>query len=87
MLFASWKELRAIALRCGWVESRIKGDHLVITRAGQPRPVVIKMDRSLGEDIIRTNLRTMGVSRTTYEKMLTELRGHRKAKKKGGKSK
>jgi hypothetical protein len=39
----------------GCVEDRTKGDHLIMTKAGMARPIVIKMDRDLGEDIIRSS--------------------------------
>jgi predicted RNA binding protein YcfA (HicA-like mRNA interferase family) len=62
----------------GWVEDRTKGDHLVMTKPGMARPVVIKMDRDLGEDIIRNNMRTAGVDRAEFERLLNIVRRRRK---------
>lgn len=47
-----------------------------MTRAGMARPIVIKMDKDLGEDTVRTNLRTLGLSRKEFERLLEIVRGH-----------
>jgi hypothetical protein len=77
----TWQELRAICLLLGCVESRVKGDHLAMTRPGMARPVIIKMDKNLGEDIIRSNMQTLGVGRKEFEQRLAQVRRHRKHKK------
>ena len=77
----SWKELRDICLLAGFSESRTRGDHLVMSRPGVARPVVIKMDSDLGEDIIQSNKRTMGLTTTQFEQLLAEVRGRKKGKK------
>ncbi len=48
-----------------------------MTRAGMARPIVIKMDKDLGEDTVRSNMRTLGLSRKEFEHMLEIVRGHR----------
>jgi len=48
-----------------------------MTRPGMARPVVIKMDRDLGEDIIRSNMRTLGIDRSELERQLDIVRKHR----------
>ena len=53
----------------------MKGDHLVMTKPGMVRPVIIKMDRDMGEDIVRSNMRTLGLSRKEFEKLLQKVRG------------
>ena len=78
----SWRELRDICLRAGYFESRTTGDHLVMSRPGSARPVVIKMDSDLGEDIIQSNKRTMGLSSADFNALLDEVRGKKKGKKK-----
>jgi hypothetical protein len=40
------------------------------------RPVVIKMDKDLGEDLIRSNVRTLGITRKEFERLLAIVRGH-----------
>lgn len=73
----SWQELRDVCRLAGCVESRIKGDHLVMTKPGMARPVIIKMDKDLGEDIIRSNMRTLGMSRKEFERLLAMVRSQK----------
>lgn len=73
----SWQELRDVCKLAGCVEGRTRGDHLVMTRPGLARPVIIKMDKDIGEDIVRTNMRTLGMSRKEFERLLAVVRGHR----------
>lgn len=51
-----------------------------MTKAGLARPVVIKMDNDLGEDIIRSNMRTVGMDRKDFERYLNTVRRKRKGK-------
>lgn len=78
----SWQELRKICLLLGCIDSRTKGDHLVMTRSGLARPIVIKMDPDLGEDIIRSNRLTLGINRRQFEQLLEQVRGKGKNKNK-----
>jgi hypothetical protein len=52
-----------------------------MTRPGMARPVIIKMDKSLGEDIIRSNMRTLGIDRKQFEALLSQVRRHKKPRK------
>ncbi|MEA2163141.1 MAG: hypothetical protein QOK37_1268 [Thermoanaerobaculia bacterium] len=47
-----------------------------MTRPGLARPIVIKMDRDLGEDVVRSNMRTLGIDRTELERQLAIVRKH-----------
>jgi hypothetical protein len=49
-----------------------------MTKPGMARPVVIKMDKDLGEDIIRSNMRTLGIDRKEFEKLLNIARRRRR---------
>ncbi|HYG64383.1 MAG TPA: hypothetical protein VEL74_17530 [Thermoanaerobaculia bacterium] len=49
-----------------------------MSRPGSARPVVIKMDADLGEDIIQSNKRTMGLTTAEFEALLEQVRGKRK---------
>jgi predicted RNA binding protein YcfA (HicA-like mRNA interferase family) len=73
-MHVTWQELRDVCRLLGCVQARIKGDHLVMTRPGLARPIVIKMDRNMGEDIIRSNMRTLGIDRTEFERQLAIVR-------------
>lgn len=75
----SWQQLRDVCKLVGCIESRVKGDHLVMTKPGMARPVVIKMAKELGEDIIRTNMQTMGIDRKEFMRLLEIVRRHRRA--------
>lgn len=44
------------------------------------RPVVIIMVKELGEDIVRTNMRTLGVTRKEFEQYLNAVRRKRKVR-------
>jgi hypothetical protein len=48
-----------------------------MTRPGLARPVVIKMDRELSEDLIRSNMRTLGIDRGEFERQLDIVRKRR----------
>jgi predicted RNA binding protein YcfA (HicA-like mRNA interferase family) len=72
----SWQELRDVCKLAGCVETRTKGDHLVMTKPGLARPVIIKMDKDLGEDLIRSNMRTLNLSRKEFEQLPRVVRGH-----------
>lgn len=78
MKHVSWQELRDVCKLAGCVEARTKGDHLVMTRAGLARPVIIKMDKDMGEDIIRNNMRTLGLTRKEFERLLAVVRGYKR---------
>jgi predicted RNA binding protein YcfA (HicA-like mRNA interferase family) len=77
----SWKELEAVCKLAGWVRSRIAGDHLIMTREGMARPIVIKMAPNLGDDIVQSNKRTLGLSSQQFEELLDRVRKKKKSKK------
>lgn len=52
---------------------RIKGDHLIYTRPGLKRPVVITTDTEVPMFIIRTNLRTLNMSMEEYLAIIEQL--------------
>lgn len=55
----------------GFAVRRQKGDHLILTKAGIKRPVVIKTSpREVPVTHILTNLRTAGISRERYFELL-----------------
>ena len=56
----------------GFTQNRTTGSHIVLTRPGIARPVIIPKYAEVGLDIIRSNLRTAGMSRERYFKLLGE---------------
>jgi predicted RNA binding protein YcfA (HicA-like mRNA interferase family) len=65
-----WRKLVKVFELDGWKLSRIKGDHLIYTKEGFARPVVIPKDSSVATFIILNNLKTAGISRDKYFKLL-----------------
>ncbi len=58
----------------GFSISRTKGDHIVMTKPGVMRPVVIKSSpRNVPVTHIKTNLTTAGISRERYFELLEKL--------------
>lgn len=76
----TWQELRAVCELAGYSNPKIRGDHLKMTRPGSARPVVIKMDKELGEDIVQSNKRTMGLTTDEFHELLDQVRGKKKGK-------
>lgn len=57
----------------GFTVMRQKGDHLVLTKPGVSRPVVIKTSsRNVPVTHIMSNLRTAGMSRARYFELLQQ---------------
>jgi len=63
-----WQVLKKIFELDGFVEDRIKGDHISMVKPGVIRPVIIPKYSSIGLDIIQSNMRTAGMSRDQYFK-------------------
>ena len=58
----------------GFVVNRQKGDHVVMTKPGVPRPVVIKTSpRKVPVTHICTNLTTAGITRERYFQLLDQV--------------
>jgi predicted RNA binding protein YcfA (HicA-like mRNA interferase family) len=58
----------------GFTVQRQKGDHLILTKAGVKRPVVIKTSpRDVPVTPILTNFRTAGMSRERYFELLDRI--------------
>lgn len=58
----------------GFTIKRQKGDHLILTKPGVKRPVVIKISpREVPVTHILTNLKTAGMSRERYFELLDQV--------------
>ena len=58
----------------GFTVSRQRGDHLILTKPGVSRPVVIKTSpREVPVTHILTNLRTAGIGRERYFELLDQV--------------
>jgi predicted RNA binding protein YcfA (HicA-like mRNA interferase family) len=68
--------LLAIFEADGFREVRRRGDHVVLTKPGVKRPVVIKTSpRDVAVTHIRTNMTTAGMSRERYFALLARITG------------
>ena len=68
-----FRKLCRIFEKAGFECVRHEGDHFVYTRPGIPRPVVIPEWTEIPVFIIRNNLRTAGISRDEYFKLLEQV--------------
>jgi predicted RNA binding protein YcfA (HicA-like mRNA interferase family) len=59
----------------GFVVKRKKGDHIIMTKAGMKRPLVIKASpRLVPVTHIRTNMITAGMTRERFFELLDKVR-------------
>jgi predicted RNA binding protein YcfA (HicA-like mRNA interferase family) len=62
----SYKRLARVFESAGYTCTRIEGDHLIFTKPGAIRPVVIPRYAEVPVFIIKNNLRIAGISREEY---------------------
>ena len=66
----SWKRLRCVFEHDGFVFKPGRGDHWKGEKAGVARPIIIPAYDELGVDIIRSCMRTAGMTRERYLQLL-----------------
>lgn len=69
-----WKTLECIFIAAGFQFARQEGSHRSYLKAGVARPVVIPTYREVPVFIIRNNLKTAGLSRDDYFRLLAQCR-------------
>ena len=62
----SGKEMIAALLRAGFTQDRTSGDHVVLTKPGLARPVIVPLWDELPDFVVSNNIRTAGISRKEY---------------------
>jgi predicted RNA binding protein YcfA (HicA-like mRNA interferase family) len=67
---ASYKRLVKVFEADGFRHVRTEGDHMVFTKAGVIRPIVIPKYAAVPVFIIKNNLRTAGMARERYFELL-----------------
>jgi predicted RNA binding protein YcfA (HicA-like mRNA interferase family) len=67
-----WRTLERIFVSAGFRFLRQEGSHRSYTKPGVSRPVVIPAYREVPVFIIRNNLKTAGLSRDDYFRLLEE---------------
>jgi predicted RNA binding protein YcfA (HicA-like mRNA interferase family) len=65
-----WKKLKRVFELAGFKEERTSGDHICMVKVGVARPIVIPKYAAVGLDIILANIRTAGLSRRDFLKLL-----------------
>ena len=68
----SYKQLVRVFEADGFRCVREEGDHMVFTKPGVIRPVIIPKYASVPVFIIKNNLRTSGMSRDRYLELLSD---------------
>ncbi len=66
----SWQALVCVFEQDGFKQDRNKGSHIVLTKDGVLRPVIIPKYAEVGLDIITSNMRTAGMTRKRYFQLL-----------------
>jgi len=69
-----WKTLERIFVAAGFQFARQEGSHRSYFKNGVARPVVIPAYREIPVFIIRNNLKTAGISRDEYFRLLEQHR-------------
>jgi len=70
----SWKVLKCIFQKDGFVFDRKQGDHCSYVKKGIARPIVIPKYQEVDVDIIRGLMRTAGMSRQRYFGLLKKCK-------------
>lgn len=65
-----YRKLAKVFEKKGFVYVRTQGDHLIYQKKGLLRPIVIPTYKEIPEFIILRNLKTAGISRKEYLKLL-----------------
>nr|MBS0020391.1 type II toxin-antitoxin system HicA family toxin [Gammaproteobacteria bacterium] len=68
-----WRSLVKVFEAEGFTKVRQKGSHIVLEKAGVARPLVIPIYDAIGIAIIKSNLKTAGISRERYFELLEQL--------------
>ena len=69
----SSQKLGKVFEKVGFRLARQRGSHRMYIKAGVARPVVIPMRKDVPVSTIKSNLRTAGISREEYFRLLSEI--------------
>jgi predicted RNA binding protein YcfA (HicA-like mRNA interferase family) len=68
----SWQKFEKFLLKSGCKFERQKGDHRVYSKQGLKRPIIIPAVKELPRNVILSNLRTLGISKEDYLRIITK---------------
>jgi predicted RNA binding protein YcfA (HicA-like mRNA interferase family) len=69
-----WRTLEVVFLAAGFRFVRQEGSHRSYVKAGATRPVIIPAYKEVPVFIIRNNLKTAGLSRDDYFRLLAQVK-------------
>jgi predicted RNA binding protein YcfA (HicA-like mRNA interferase family) len=69
-----WRKLETVFVAAGFRFVRQEGSHRSYVKAGVARPVVIPAYKEVPVFIIRNNLKTAGLTRDEYFRLLAQVR-------------
>lgn len=70
----SSEQLQNVCEACGWSIRHTSGSHLIMTKIGAVRPIVIPLGKKqLSRDVLHSNLRTAEISRDRFLELLKDL--------------
>ena len=69
-----WRDLEAVFVAAGFRFARQEGSHRSYVKAGVARPVVILVYKEVPGFIICNNLKTAGLSRDEYFRLLAQMK-------------
>jgi len=69
-----WRKLEAVFVAAGFRFARQEGSHRSYVKVGVARPVVIPAYKQVPVFIIRNNLKTAGLSRDEYFRLLAHVK-------------
>lgn len=67
-----WKTLVRIFEKDGFIQERESSSHIIMSKSGVRRSLVIPKYKEIGLDIIKRNMKTAGMSRERYFQLLHE---------------
>jgi predicted RNA binding protein YcfA (HicA-like mRNA interferase family) len=65
-----WRTLKCVFEQAGFTKEREEASHISMIKPGVLRPVIIPKYDSIGLDIIKSNMRTAGIDRKEYFRLL-----------------
>ncbi len=68
----SWKEVEKVFIAAGFRFARQKGSHRSYIKPGIARPIVIPTYDEVPVSVIRNNMKTAGISRDEFFRLLQE---------------
>ncbi|MBL7155425.1 MAG: type II toxin-antitoxin system HicA family toxin [Candidatus Portnoybacteria bacterium] len=69
-----YRKLVKIFETAGFKTIRKKGDHIILTKSGISRPIVIPMLKEIPVFVIKNNLRSAEISRQRYFELLKKFK-------------